>query len=155
MTRSQIEPRLFDLLDEYSAAIADGAIKPARTSKAITFLQSFFEQLFASSFGVQLEAFDYASKRMSVALRHDREVPPRLVPIVSAFEQLCDLYPDVIGAGYGGASTTILRRFHERYLPGLLRSAGQWAGESGQDELEARVRSSGELFGKAVAGVKW
>jgi hypothetical protein len=159
MTRSQIEPRLFDLLDEYSAAIIEGAIKPASgirsTSKAITFLQSLFEQMFASSFGVQLEAFDYESKRMSVALRHEQEIPRPLVPIVSAFEELCDLYPDVIGASYGGGSTAILRRFHERYLPRLLRSLRRWAAESGQDELEQRVGSSAELLGKALAAVKW
>jgi hypothetical protein len=161
MTSSQIEPRLFDLLDEYCAAIIAGTIRSAtavrRSSNVITFLRSFFEQLFASSFDVQLEAFDYESKRMSVALRHDgeREVPRRLVPIVSAFEELCDLYPDIIGVSYGGGSTTMFRRFHERYLPRLLRSVRRWAIESGQDELEERVRTSAELVGKALAEMKW
>jgi hypothetical protein len=128
-----------------------------RSSSVITFLRSFFEQLFASSFDVQLEAFDYESKRMSVALRHDHEraVPRRLVPVVSAFEELCDLYPDVVGASYGGGSTTLFRRFHERYLPRLLRSVQRWAADSDQDELEERVRSSAELFGKALAVMKW
>lgn len=128
-----------------------------RTSKVITFVQSFFEQVFASSFNVQLEAFDYESKRMSVALRHDadHEVPAGLVPIVSAFEELCDLYPDVVGLSYGGRSRTMSRRFHQRYLPKLLRSVRRWADESGQDELGERARASGALLGRALAVMKW
>ena len=159
MTASQIEPRLFDLLDEYSANIANGTIKPGtavrRSSKVITFLQSFFEQLFASSFGIQLEAFDHESKRMIVALRHEQEVPAELRPVVSAFEELCDLYPDIIGASYGGGSTATFRRFHKRYLPRLLRSSRQWAATSGQDELEMRIGSSAQSFSEALAAAKW
>jgi hypothetical protein len=159
MTSSDVEPGLFDLLDEYSAGIADGTIESgrrvARTSKVITFLQSLFEQLFASAFDMQLEAFDDESKRMSVALRHERDVAPDLRPIVSAFEELCDLYPDIIGASYGGGSTATFRRFHKRYLPRLLRSCKQWATSSGQDVLKVRVEASGESFKKALAAAKW
>lgn len=159
MTSPQIEPRLFDLLDEYCAGIADGTIKPgqsvARSSKVITFLQSFFEQLFASSFNVQIEAFDDESKRMSVTLRHEQEVPTELRPVVSLFEEVCDLYPDIIGASYGGGSTATFRRFHKRYLPRLLRSAHRWAVASDQAELAKRVDSSAKVLSQALKAAKW
>jgi hypothetical protein len=159
MTGSQIEPGLFDLLDEYSAGIAGGTITPGRavaeSSKVITFLHSFFDQLFAACFNIELEAFDDESKRMSVALRHEQDVPADLRPVVSAFEEFCDLYPDVVGASYGGGSSTTFRRFHKRYLPRLLRSACQWAVKSGQQDLGTRIGTSAEAFNEALGAAKW
>ncbi len=92
---------------------------------------------------------------MSVALRHDRDVPTELRPLVSGFEEFCDLFPDIIGASYGGGSATTFRRVHKRYLPRLLRSARQWAAKAGQDELKERIESSARSFTEALGKAKW
>jgi hypothetical protein len=159
MTGPPVELALFDLLDEYSAAIVAGEVTSGRrvatSSKIIIFLQSFFEQLFASCFALQLEAFDDESKRMSVELRHGRDVTEKLRPVVSAFEEVCDLYPDIIGASYGGGSEATFRRFHKRYLPRLLRSAAAWANGADERDLAARITESAQAYNSAIGAAKW
>lgn len=151
-----VEPGLFDLLDAYSASIEKGRGRSGssvgRSSGVITFLQSFFEQLFASCFDVQLEAFDDESKRLSVELRHERrdEIDEELRPLVSGFEEACDLYPDIIGSSYGGGSQATFLRFHKRYLPKILRSVEQWAEKKGNKELSDRAQQSARQLREAV-----
>lgn len=159
MTQKPVEPTLFDLLDEYSASIKAGKVRAGRSvrrsSRVVTFLQSFFEQLFASCFDTQLEAFDDESKRLSVELRHEHNVEPSLRPIISAFEEACDMYPDIIGSSYGGGSTASFRRFHKRYLPKLLRSVQRWARPAGQEELADRADQSARRLREALEEAGW
>lgn len=158
-TRSPVEPALFDLLDQYSDAIKAGKVRARRSvrrsSRVVTFLQSFFEQLFASCFDIQLEAFDDESKRLSVELRHEKNVEELLRPVVSAFEEACDLYPDIIGSSYGGGSATTFRRFHKRYLPRLLQSVQRWAHAVGHAELAERAHQSNRRLGEALGAAGW
>jgi hypothetical protein len=154
-----VEPQLFDLLDEYTERIRDGRVgaerSVRRSSQVITFLQSFYEQLFASCFDLELQAFDDQSKRLVVEMRHDQDVSKGLVPIVSGFELLCDLYPDVIGASYGGGSTATFQRFHKRFLPGLLRSVTVWARDAGHAALAGRAEQSGRRLRDALKDARW
>lgn len=146
MSSNAVEPQLFDLLDEYVESIRSGGAGATQSvrgsSRVIVFLQSFYEQLFAYCFDLELQAFDDESKRLVVEMRHGREVPNGLIPIVSDFELLCDLYPDIIGASYGGGSTATFQRFHRRFLPHLLRSVAAWSRETGSDELSRRAEQS-------------
>jgi hypothetical protein len=159
MSSDPVEPQLFDLLDEYAERIRDGRVGAGhsvrQSSRVITFLQSFYEQLFASCFDLELEAFDDQSKRLVVEMRHDQEVPKPLVPVVSDFELLCDLYPDIIGASYGGGSTATFQRFHKRFLPGLLRSVAGWARDAGHAALADRAEQSGRRLRDALRAAQW
>ena len=118
-------------------------------------MQSFFEQLFGSCFDVQLEAFDDNSKRVSVELRHERDIESELRPLITAFEEACDFYPDVIGASYGGGSITTFKRFHKRFLPRLLSAAAKWAAATDQADLKARIENSLSIYKSAIMGAKW
>lgn len=159
MSQSFVEPSLFDLLDEYSGRIASGEVTVGRAAKrssnVIAFIQSFFEQLFGSCFDLQLEAFDDNSKRLSVELRHERDVRSELRPLITAFEEACDFYPDVIGASYGGGSITTFKRFHKRFLPRMLKSASTWAAATEQAELKERIENSLSVYIAAMKEAKW
>ena len=159
MSSEPVEPQLFDLLDEYAERIRDGHVGTGRSvrrsSRVIAFLQSFYEQLFASCFDLELEAFDDESKRLVVDMRHHQEVPKALVSVVSDFELLCDLYPDIIGASYGGGSTATFLRFHKRFLPGLLKSVAAWARNAGHAALAGRADQSAHRMHDALRAAGW
>lgn len=155
----RIKPSLFDLLDEYSAQIRSGEVQPAtslpRTSRVLVFCENLFNQFFANVLGQQITGFGSAAQRNAARLRKSGELTDASArTVVAVFEQFCDIYPDVLGAGYGGSPGTF-RRFHRNLLPRLLRSFLTWARAGQELALATRIAEAQDAYSQALEEAKW
>lgn len=129
MNALPVEPTLFDPLIEYATLMTGPKFdfkKPLKEASPIpTFCQNFFVQFFDHELGVEITSIGDEAKKKAVAARRDLRGNVAL-PIVTSFEKLCEIYPDVLGMTYG-RPTTSLRDFYAGYLTSLLRRTEKWA----------------------------
>jgi hypothetical protein len=123
---------IFDFLDAYLTALEKKEIdstSPIKSPAPIgDFLFTFYQQFFDSGWKVEITAIDLTSKGQAAKLRLAKAPKPErsAVKLISAFEDLCDLWQDLLGFQYGGHASELLR-FHETYLPRLLKRIVDWA----------------------------
>ena len=130
-----VAPELFDLLPAYAKEMQDGKITVtpslASTSPAVVFCQNFYLQFFQNRLNKEITRFDSATKKTAVELRleiKDAHGPRPVILLITWFEKLCDIYPNLLALGYGVATKTIFLDFHNNYLLILLERASTCSG---------------------------
>lgn len=155
-----ISPALFDLVDEYvelleAGTAISGKVVP-QTSPVITFAQNAFAQFFENEVGSEVTGFGSGDKRKAVRLRYSRKdtLSPQALALISLFEQFCDVYEDVLGAGYGGQAS-VLEEFHIKLVVRLLERIAALAGVRDDADLRGRAASAAVGFETAVSNYDW
>jgi len=140
-----VAPQLFDVLIEYAEAIQAGKINPARTlastSPALTFCENFYAQFFQNALGAEIETFNRDTKKDAVRLRVEltkKKSPSTTIQLITWFEELCDIYPNVLALGYGAGTSGAFIRFHKDYLLILLERVAAWAKVAGYPEIDQK-----------------
>jgi hypothetical protein len=146
---SGVNPKLFDVLIEYAQGVESGQIHPAKslaeTSPALTFCESFYAQFFQNELRLRITSFDNESKKAAVALRMNlkkKRTPRAVIQLITWFEKLCDIYPNVLALGYGGGSKLSFYDFHANYLVVLLSRILAWANAGKSSALKMKVREA-------------
>jgi hypothetical protein len=158
-TESPIALGLFDRVRDYARLLAKDGLstkKPLkRDATIIVFCQTFFQQFFEYKFAYELTAVDAQAKleatRLRVAAEQDG-VGDEAIALVRSFEDLCDMWPDVLGFTYGGLSTEF-RRFHVDYIPRLLKRISGWATADGLADIATAAQSASGEWDKAAKRV--
>lgn len=154
-----VEPSLFDLLDDYAAAIERGEIDPTRslawTSPALTFCENFYAQFFQKEVGQEITGFSLSNKRIAVRARLAVRAtsPAATIQLITWFEKLCDIHPNVLALSYGGGSPIGFRDFHANYLMVLLQRIRTWAEARAYRALAERAQSASTALGRALRAV--
>jgi hypothetical protein len=155
-TGSPIALGLFDRVRDYARQLAKDGLsskKPLkRDATIIVFCQSFFQQFFEYKFGYEITAVDAQAKLEATRLRVASEqngTSPEAIALVRSFEDLCDMWPDVLGFTYGGLSTEF-RRFHTSYIPRLLKRIGAWASADGLADIRTAARGASSEWTEAA-----
>jgi hypothetical protein len=136
-----VEPSLFELVEKYAQELNDGKVsaeKPLkRTAGIVAFCQNFYLQFFQNVLNSPITSIGMPAKRVAarVAVERGDALSAETNALVSWFEELCDIYPDVLALGYGG-SVAAFRRFHEEYIPTLLERIIEWASADGHDGVK-------------------
>ena len=139
-----MSPELFDILDGYVDSLQRGAVNEEEIddgSPALVFCHNFFAQFFRSVAGVEIQSVDVRGKVVAVRQRRklkEKGEPPETIQLVTWFEKLCDIHPDVVRMGYGGPPRESLANFH-LYLLRLLQRIAAWARVKHLDEIHARA----------------
>ncbi len=156
-----IAPELFDVLTDYTKDIEAGKIKEtptlASTSPALTFCENFYAQFFQNVAGREITGFNNDTKKEAVRIRlrmkkaKTPKTPPATIQLITWFEKLCEIYPNVLALGYGGGSTVAFIGFHKDYLLVLLERTAAWAKAANSPEIEQRATSAVSDLRKALA----
>jgi hypothetical protein len=144
-----IAPELFDILLDYAAKIKAGKIKPSRrvasTSPALTFCENFYAQFFQNVVGQEIKGFNSDNKKLAIRARlqmKEKGGAVTVIRLITWFEKLCEIYPNVIAIGYGGGSVIVFVNFHKEYLVVLLDRIATWAASESYPEIEQRAAQS-------------
>lgn len=159
MSRGAPDPvaaELFDRLESYAKQLAEKGLpekKPLkRDATVIVFCQAFFQQFFEYGFAHEITAVDAQAKleaaRLRIAAESDGALAERIA-VVRSFEDLCDLWPDVLGFTYGGLSSEF-KRFHTNFIPRLLDRIITWLKKDGFADLAERAESTRKGWRQAV-----
>jgi hypothetical protein len=151
---SPVALSLFDLVERYAKQIEDGKIDVKnplkRTTPIIEFCRTFYQQFFEHELGLEIKGVDQSAKAKAIELRHafdDQAAPvPRLI---AWFEELCDIWIDVLGFSYAGSASEF-RRFHNTYVVRLLERIETWARAADYAELLERTKTARAVYGRAV-----
>jgi len=151
-----IAPSLFGLITTYVDQINKGKVSVKsplkRTTPIVEFCRTFFQQFFENELGHEITSIDQQAKFEATHLRHDLDNNPEtkaLELLIGWFEELCDIWPDVLGFSYGGSATEF-RNFHTIYVPRLLERLIVWAKARGFDEIVASAEEALRLYEPAV-----
>jgi hypothetical protein len=150
-----VEPSLFKFVTTYAEGLAAGKISPNAklkvTAPIIVFCQNFFLQFFENVVGKPITSIGTASKRVAatVMVTTKDTAPGEELALVQSFEELCDIYPDVLALGYGG-SVASFAKFHERFIPRLLERIDAWAQTTTDDGLKSAAAESRERYEAAL-----
>jgi hypothetical protein len=150
-----VAPQVFDLLDPYIAAVENGEIdveSPVKRRASIApFLETFFQQFFEAGWNVEVKAIDQTAKVQATRVRLglDRDTRSKTAKLIASFEELCDLWPDLLGSDYGGPPSE-LERFHKTYLPRLIRRISEWAQAEGYPQIQKRAEDGSTRLAKAM-----
>jgi plasmid maintenance system killer protein len=155
-----ISPALFDSIDTYidlldrGEAIANNVVP--ETSPVISFSQNAFAQFFQNEVHAEINGFDSKAKRKAARLRRTDKsrLSAEARSLIALFEQFCDVYEDVLGAGYGGQES-VLEEFHSRHVHRLLKRIAALAKANKDEELQHRADASLEAFDGAVKAYDW
>lgn len=152
-----ISATLLETVGSYAEWLrSNETVTPARRSQILSFAEAVFEQFFRAEFSHQITGFWAGNKREAVRLRTEHDKPKEVTQIVALFEQFCDAYVDLTGAGYGGGSQAALRDLHRKLVPRLLARLGSWLAQSGEPELANTASVSRERYMEAIKGRrKW
>jgi len=144
-----IAPELFDVLTEYANNIAQGKVKATpslgATSPALTFCENFYSQFFQNRLRKPIEHINLAAKQSAVRLRlelKETKAPLAVIQLITWFEKLCEIYPNVLALSYGVASKFAFFDFHENYLLTLLERTAAWARVEKHAGLEEKASAS-------------
>lgn len=148
-----VAPQLFDVLSQYAKDVGQAKVKQTRslasTSPALTFCENFYAQFFQNCLGKEIKRFNLEQKKAAVRLRleiKEKNGPQVIVRLITWYEKLCDIYPDVLALGYARASKATFLDFHNNYLLPLLDRIAAWAQSENYPDIEQRAKSiSGEL----------
>jgi hypothetical protein len=151
-----VEPELFELVAQYARQIEAGEVSAndplKRTTPIVEFCRTFFQQFFEHELNHEITGVDQQAQADAARLRGDledakRDEPTRL--LVGWFEELCEIWPDVLGFSYGG-STSEFRRFHTGYVVRLLERIQAWAKARGYKPLLDAAKKALAVYRPAV-----
>jgi len=151
---------LFDSIDEYCDLLRSGTAisKEAvpETSPVISFCENAFAQFFENEIGVEIAGFGDEEKKRCVRMRKKRKADfsRQARSVMSLYERFCDIFEDVLGAGYGGQSA-VLEDFHRLYVLRLISRIGDLASIRGDDALRVRAEDAATGFESAVDEYEW
>lgn len=149
---------LFDRVRGYAAQLSEKGLsvkKPLKQGAPIVlFCQLFFQQFFAYAFDFTITSVDQDAKLRAIALRDERHPAAATADVVRSFEDLCDMWPDILGATYGGLGAEF-KRFHTDYVPLLLRRIDAWAAAEAPSDarlapVERAAREADKVWRAAV-----
>jgi hypothetical protein len=140
-----VAPELFDILLLYAKDITSGKVIPsqsrASSSPALTFCENFYAQFFQNELGKEIQTFGSESKKDAIRLRlrlAGSHQPSATLQLITWFEKLCDIYPNVLALGYGGGTRAAFVRFHKEYVLTLLERICAWAVGAGYREVDEK-----------------
>lgn len=143
-----VAPELFDVLIQYAKDMEAGKIKPTRsmgsTSPALTFCKNFYAQFFQNRLDSEIKRFDREAREAAVRLRlqiKGERGPAAVIQLIAWYEELCDIYPDILALGYGVGGKEIFRELHD-YLLTLLKSTAKWAADENYPSLEQKAQEA-------------
>lgn len=79
--------------------------------------------------------------------------PSASIQLITWFEKMCEIYPNVLALGYGGGSSVAFIGFHKDYLLVLLDRISAWAKVANYPEIEQNSTSSLSALRKALASI--
>ncbi len=151
-----IAPELFDILVEFADTVREGEADPndrlTEASDVIVFCQNFYIQLFQNALGITITALDDAAKEKAVRLRRrlaEKNAPATTLQLITWFERLCEIWPDVLDEVYGGGVEDRLA-FYGGYVSKLLRRARAWAAATGLEELDKPIERAARAVTEIV-----
>jgi hypothetical protein len=157
-----VQRALFDVLIAYAKGIESGAIRPtqslAATSPALTFCENFYAQFFQNELREEIKGFNLENKRIAVRTRlalKARRRPTATVQLITWFEKLCDIYPNVLALAYGGGTRIGFHDFHMNYLITLLKRITTWARVRKYGSLERTSQTALRDLQRALKAVEW
>jgi len=155
-----LSPTLFDLVVQYAAELQSGiefknSVVP-ETSPILTFCQNAFAQFFDNELDSEIHGFDFRLKLKAARLRRKRkdDLSQQAKALISLYEQFCDIYDSVLGAGYGG-SASVLEAFHTRFVVRLLERLRALFGAKMNRELRARADEALTTYKAAIKDYDW
>jgi hypothetical protein len=117
-----------------------------RLIQTLIFCKNFYAQFCANVAGVQITSFDSDGKYAAIrALRELKKkgASKEIVRLFTWFEKLCDIYSDVVRAGYGEEiDEAIWAEFHTGYLVTLLERIISWAESAELGDLRRRASAA-------------
>jgi len=145
-----VEPDLFLGLERYARELGQGLHKPGDelSSKIVNFCTAFFRQFLKYEVGLEDVRFDEDSKEAVVQQRlrlEQEEFTRPVADLLLMFQDLCDLWPDLMQESYEGSESSF-RRFHRSYLPRLLESIERWSRIRGYTDITDRVAAAARAF---------
>ena len=145
MTPIRIE--LFDTLIEYAEKVERGELAAiAATPFAIVFCENFYAQFFQNVVQQEIKGFNLDNKKLAVRARlglKRKRAPAATIELITWFEKLCDIYPNVLALGYGGGGGKMsLQDFQRNYLSTLLKRIAAWAKGRKHSALEKKARDT-------------
>lgn len=145
-----VEPALFLDLESYAHELGQGLHKPGDelASKIVNFCTAFFRQFLKYEVGLEDIRFDEESKEAAVQQRlrlEQEEFTRPVADLLLMFQDLCDLWPDLMQESYEGSESSF-RRFHRSYLPRLLESIERWSRIRGYTDITDRVAAAARAF---------
>jgi hypothetical protein len=160
-----VSPLLFDLVTAYAGEIERAKALPKGPLKQKTpiveFCRSFFAQFFENVLGQEITGVDSdtkleaTTKRLELQGEREHIAEPAKaeldakVALISSFEDLCEMWPDVLGFSYGGSASEY-KRFHTTYVPELLGQIETWAGAAGETAIAERAKEALMVYKPAV-----
>jgi hypothetical protein len=151
-----VAAELFDRLASYAKQLGAKGLQEKKPLKrdavVVVFCQAFFQQFFEYAFGHEITSVDAQAKAEAARLRITAEGNDALVEraaIIRSFEDLCDLWPDVLGFSYGGLSTEF-KRFHTTFMPRLLDRIVHWLKKDEFTELLTKAIAALDAWLEAV-----
>ena len=153
-----VNPELFDILLKYVRQVERGKVdieSPLQeASPLLTFCENFFAQFFQNELKGKITSVDSAAKKQAVKIRRklkERGGDKEVLLLVTWFEQLCDIYPDIQNLLYVSEPAGFSLEFHHGYIPTLLKRIEDWARKRNYAQIEKRCRACLEKW-KSVLG---
>lgn len=151
-----IDPKLFDFVTTYADQIRSGQVNTKGALKKETaivhFASNFFLQFFKNVLHKQITSVDTQAKLQAVDLRTGLAGHEAEKQLIVQFERLVDIWPDILGAGYGGSESDYLD-FHIRYVPRLLTRISAWAKTTTDQALIANAQAALSAYTEAIKGI--
>ncbi len=139
-----VDAEVFNFLDTYLDALERGEVdddSPVESPAPIgDFLHTFFREFFEAGWNMEITTIDDTAKAQATRIRLER-VPKTERPtakLISSFEDLCDMWADLLGFAYVGHQQE-MNRFYGTYLRRLVGRIRDWAGAAGHDRIRHRA----------------
>lgn len=149
-----IEITLFDVLVAYAQQVQRRELNAvAATAFAITFCENFYAQFFQNVVQVEIKGFNRENKQLAVRARlalKKKRASTKTIQVITWFEKLCDIYPNVLALGYGGGTKQSLQEFHRSYLGALLKRIAAWAKVAKNPALDKKARATETILQRAL-----
>jgi len=124
---------LFQTLIEYMTDVAKGnediEEPPRDTEPVIVFVENFYLQLFQNEVRKEITGINLDNKRIAAKARYTLKkagARKEMILLVTWFERLCDIYPDLLAVRYGEEAQHYVE-FLTEYLATLLERIDKWA----------------------------
>lgn len=151
--RRLVAPELLRYIDDYleETNINDAVREDELDSDSnlIVFYRELFAQLFANVVAERITGIGQRSGERARELyeRHGSEWSVPLRSLVREFQHFCKLYPDLLGAAYGGGNEAVVD-LHFGLLPGLLHKLKGWAELEGDEALVEATEQARRRYGQ-------
>jgi hypothetical protein len=118
----------------------------------LVFCQNFFLQFFEGELSEEITSIDADAKRKAVRIRKKLtkgNTPEEIVLLITWFEKLCDIYPDILAATYGG-SYVGFKKFLTDDLPTLLERCVSWARAKEYKSIQKKAAQTEKALANAL-----